>query len=758
MKSLLFTLVLITMFVLNSCQNSKVVEESHISIIPKPALIKMDKGAFVITSGTKVYYHGSEDVKKIANLLTIKLMRATGFELTLEKITNGYTVEGIIFSTKRYNNNLGKEGYELTIDKNTVLIEAMDETGLFYGLQTIIQLLPSEIDKRTETSNIEWTVPALEISDNPRFAWRGMLLDCCRHFMDKDFIKRYIDLLAYHKMNRLHWHLTEDQGWRIEIERYPELTDHGSWRKEDDGSVYGGFYTQEDIKEIVAYAKSRMVEIIPEIELPGHSLAAISTYPHLSCTGESLDVTSRWGVHKDIYCAGKESTFEFLENVLDEVIELFPSEYIHIGGDEAPKFRWEQCNACQKRISDEGLKDEHELQSYFITRIEKYLNSKGKKIIGWDEILEGGLAPSATVQAWRGFEGAIEAAELGHDAIVSPTSHAYFDYKIETTDLKQVYSFEPIPAGLDSALHHHILGGECNMWTERAPQEEIDDRMFPRLLAMSEVLWSAESDRDFSDFHGRVQQHYQRLEYLGVNYGFESKAVNVDAHFDSETRQFEVKLISGQRAYDVYYTIDGSQPTMSSNIYQAPVYLKSSSILKAFATKGEGGPQKFVVQKFDLHIATGKTLTLENTYSPNYTGTVDNALIDGIRGTSNFRDGRWQGFFGEDIVAVIDLGERRSFQQLTVSCLQSTPSWIFMPREIQIFVSDNGIDFQFLSKIETNTDTRREDIFIEDFTQNFGQSGGRYIKVVAVNFGLNPNWHDAAGSKCWLFADEIILN
>ena len=344
------------------------------------------------------------------------------------------------------------EGYSLRIDDDGVSIEASEEAGAFHALTTLRWMLPPDSDNEGS-----WALPHVSISDAPRFEHRGLLLDCCRHFMDPDFVKRAIDLLALHKMNVLHWHLTEDQGWRIEVDAYPELTSTGAWRTEADGSRHGGFYTKDQIREIVAYAADRNITVIPEIELPGHSRAAIAAYPWLSCTGDSLEVPHDWGVFKDIYCAGEDTTFRFLEAVLLEVLELFPSEYIHIGGDEAPKVRWESCPKCQRRIQAEGLHDAHELQSWFITQIGSFLADHGRKLIGWDEILEGGLPDGATVQSWRGMQGGRDAVAMGRDAIMSPTSHCYFDYPVESIDLERVYGFEPEPEGLEGS--GRILGG-----------------------------------------------------------------------------------------------------------------------------------------------------------------------------------------------------------------------------------------------------------------------------------------------------------
>ncbi|MDY0083178.1 MAG: beta-N-acetylhexosaminidase, partial [Ignavibacteriaceae bacterium] len=416
-----FVLTALAVFVLGA--NIKMFSQmmdNTINLIPNPKSIVVNEGSFKLTSQTKIYF--DQYSKKVADYLAEVINPATGFGLKPEIWNGMMETNSIILSLKTKTNEYGKEGYTLVINSFNVLIEANELNGLFYGVQTLRQLFDPYINSIVKVEGIDWVLPAVVVFDKPEFEWRSLNLDCCRHFMEKDFVKRYIDLLAYHKFNTLHWHLTEDQGWRIEIKKYPELTKKGAYRTYDDGTVYGGFYTQEDIKEIVEYADSRFITVVPEIEMPGHSLAALSCFPEISCTGGPFNVGTLWGIYPDIYCAGNEKTFEFLEDVLSEVIELFPGKYIHIGGDEAPKTRWQNCPKCQQRIKDENLKDENELQSYFVKRMEKFINSKGKKIVGWDEILEGGLAPEATVQSWRGVKGAIEAAKMGHDVIVSPTT------------------------------------------------------------------------------------------------------------------------------------------------------------------------------------------------------------------------------------------------------------------------------------------------------------------------------------------------
>jgi len=521
----------------------------QISVIPKPMEIRQTGGHFTVKDKTAIYFQGSSDeAKTVAKYLAETLRPATGLGLAvLEQSKTEAPVESFLLTTENSDSGLGDEGYELTVTQNSVVLRAPNQAGLFYGVQTIRCLLPAQIESKKKVLSTCWKIPCVQIKDKPRFGWRGSLLDCCRHFMSVPFVKRYIDLLAYHKMNRLHWHLTEDQGWRIEIKKYPKLTETSAWRNTGPGNlrppddppqtdqIYGGYYTQEDIKEILSYAKSRHVMVIPEIEMPGHSVGALAAYPQLSCTGGPFKVRNTMGISKDVYCAGNEKTFEFLEDVLTEVVELFPAPYIHIGGDECPKDRWKECPKCQARIKNEGLKDEHELQSYFIKRIEKILLAKNRRLVGWDEILEGGLAPQATVQSWRGMEGAIAAATSGHDTIVSPITHCYFDYPhnekeakvfpnwMGVTSTEKVYSFEPLPEGLTLDQQRHILGGEGNIWTEVAPQEEVDARAYPRLTALAEVLWSPKELRNWDDFSNRLTHHYKRLDVLGVDYYVEKK-------------------------------------------------------------------------------------------------------------------------------------------------------------------------------------------------------------------------------------------
>ncbi|MFH2094366.1 MAG: family 20 glycosylhydrolase [Bacteroidota bacterium] len=756
MKYIILYILLIGLLYSCSNNNNQIINPEDIKIIPKPVILETRAGYFTIDEETKICFdRGDNLAAEVAEYFRDLVYKGTDYSLTVEAVEPGEFPHGCItLSRFAENDTLGDEGYYIQVKRKKIEISANTPAGLFYAVQTLRQLLPPEFESSKAITGVQWKVPCINITDYPRFIWRGMLLDCCRHFMEPDFIYRYIDLLAYHKMNRLHWHLTEDQGWRIEIKKYPKLTGIGAWRYPDDSTKYGGYYTQEQIRDIVEYARKRHVEIIPEIEMPGHSTAALAAYPQFSCTGGPFNVETNWGVFKDIFCAGDDSTFIFLKGILDEVIELFPSEYIHIGGDEAPKYRWERCDKCQKRMKDENLKDEHELQSWFITEIEKYLNSKGKKLIGWDEILEGGLAPSATVQSWRGMDGAIAAATSGHDAIVSPTSHAYFDYDVKTTNLEKVYSFEPVPPGLTYEQEKHILGGECNMWTERAPQETIDSKVFPRIVAMSEVLWSQKSDRNYMEFWKRLQFHYKHLDMLGVKYGFESEPFLFKVSYDED---FNVTLVKGQENIKLHYTTDGSIPTYKDKEFYSSIRINGKGCIKVAAVYNGQNVGEIAERCYVEHKAINQGISYENLYSPNYPAAGDNTLIDGQRGTKDFRDGLWQGFEFKDMNIIIDLNKTMKVGKITTGFLQSVPSWIFMPTQVDFYYSPNGTNWLSLGIVMNDVSTKNTGLITKDFVFEMEPMDIRYIKIIARNLKYCPEWHPGAGGETWIFADEIIV-
>ncbi|SNR74646.1 beta-N-acetylhexosaminidase [Lutibacter flavus] len=553
----------VTIFILSclltvSCSNKYSVAENSSQdylIIPQPLSMEILTGKFLIDANTKVA--GDNYLEKEGQFLADILSADSGQNVPFSSEVNNGNIILKLDSTIE-----NEEGYELTVKYNKIVISGKTSKGVFYGIQTLRQLIPIAMKKDDVTLN-GLTIPAVTIKDNPRYQYRGMHLDVARHFFSVDFVKKYIDLIAMHKMNTFHWHLTEDQGWRIEIKKYPKLTEVGAWRNGtiighhpgtgNDEKEYGGFYTQEEIKDIVKYASERHVNVIPEIELPGHGGAAIAAYPFLSCfpeeptkifndmgskqgkeiqaNGTPKIVVETWGVMDDVFCAGKEETFKFLEDVLAEVIPLFPSQYIHIGGDECPKGNWKRCDQCQKRMESLGLKDELELQSYFINRIEKYVNANGKKIIGWDEVLEGGLAPNAAIMSWRGTKGGIEAAKQHHDVVMTPEHTVYFDYYQNKdknneplaigglTTVEDVYSYEPTPIELTNEEQKYILGAQANVWSEYMETTDyVEYMILPRMTALSEVVWSSKESRNWQDFSKRLKYFTKRYDAMGLNY------------------------------------------------------------------------------------------------------------------------------------------------------------------------------------------------------------------------------------------------
>jgi len=554
------------------------------SLVPRPAEIRMDAGVFSLTRSTRIVTDpGDRELSRIARMLAVPLSRAAGAELNVAaRPPEAEAASAVRLTTRDAPPELAPEGYELEIRTDGILLRAPTAEGVFRGVQTLRQLLPADAERAGAGTTRPAVIPCLRITDRPRFPWRGLLLDCGRHFMPKQYIKHVIDGLAYHKLNHLHWHLTEDQGWRIEIKAFPRLPQVGAWRGEG-VERYGGFYSQADIREIVTYARERYITVVPEIEMPGHCLAALAAHPELSCTGGPFEVTARWGVFDDVYCAGNDASFAFLERVLDEVVALFPGPFVHIGADECPKSRWQACPRCQARIRAVGLKGEAELQSWFVRRIAAYLRSKGKRVTGWDEIMEGGLAEGVTVQYWRGWLGerlVEEATAAGNDVIVSPTSHCYLDYPWSSIDLAKIYSLEPIPAGMNDVQASCVLGGEANMWTEYAPPPAVDGKIYPRLLGLAEVLWSPRHARDWPDFSRRVSAHYGRLAFLGITAMVPPPRLVTDG---ASGGPVTVTLTTDIPGAVVRYTLDGTAPRPGSPSAVGPFRLERTATVRAAA-------------------------------------------------------------------------------------------------------------------------------------------------------------------------------
>ena len=589
-----------------------------INIIPTPVSLTQNEGNFNLNKNTKIYA-STPEAKTVAEFFAAKMNTATGYQIaTADKETSdgiSLVIDGSL--------DVNDEGYTLDVADSGVRIKAKTPQGLFYGMQSFLQLLPAEIESPSAVKDIAWTAPAVSIKDEPRFGYRGIMLDPCRHFIPVENIKKQLDVLALFKINRMHWHLTDDQGWRIEIKKYPKLTEIGSKRIDGEGTEYGGFYTQEEVKDIVKYAADRFITIVPEIELPGHEMAAIAAYPELSCEGKQGTPRIIWGVEDIVLCAGKEEPFQFFEDVIAEVAPLFPGEYFHIGGDECPKTSWEKCPLCQARIRKEGLKGDKEhsaeekLQSYFVQRMEKVVNKHGKKMIGWDEILEGGLAPSATVMSWRGEEGGIAAASMNHDVIMTPGSEGMYidqfqgDYKINPvsiggfTTAERVYKYNPVPDTLAAAgKGHFIKGVQCNVWSEYLYNTDIMEyRIYPRILALSEIAWSPLDRKDYKDFERRLDNAQVRLDGHGINYYIpQPEQPNGSCNFVAFTDKATMTFTTN-RPMKMVYTLDGTEPTPESTVYTAPFDITETTTVKIASVLPSGKmgkPRTILVEKQTL--------------------------------------------------------------------------------------------------------------------------------------------------------------
>ena len=587
LRRLTFFVMAAFLLMLLACSSPEVkFYNEGISIVPQPNDLVAGEGSFTLTRKTVFVADDQAELRSVIAFFNAKIKTATGFNLAVQTgdASSNYIAVKIVPESE-----MGDEAYALTVTEAGVAIEAKTARGAFYGLQTMLQLLPAEIESQQIVTNVLWEMPTVSIKDAPQFPYRGMHLDVCRHFIPVEDIKTHLDMMALFKLNKFHWHLTEDQAWRIEIKKYPLLTELGATRVEGEGFVHEGFYSQDEVREIVAYAAERYIDVIPEIELPGHALAALVGYPQFSCTGGPFEMRIIWGVEEDVYCAGKEETFAFLEDIIDEVVDLFPYEYFHIGGDECPKDRWKECADCQARIKAEGLKDEHELQSYFVQRIEKVLLAHDRKMIGWDEILEGGLAATATVMSWRGEAGGIEAAEMGHDVIMTPGGWCYLDHfqgsnKVEPvaisgyTTLEKSYSYHPIPEVLSPENAKHVLGTQGNVWTEYMYTPELVEYfVYPRIIALAEVGWTKRELKDYESFLKRMHKQFVRMDMHDINYHIPlpEGVKNQEAFTESIALEFTTT-----RPVKLVYTLDGTEPQANSPVYTAPLEFTESATIK----------------------------------------------------------------------------------------------------------------------------------------------------------------------------------
>ena len=773
MKKLLLTMA--AGIALCSCGS----HDPQIAIVPYPNHLEAGRGTYRVTDRPVTCDSRTDERTQRA---------VVGFAARLATVTGGTNpvtvadempASGIRFVTDE---SLPAEGYELNVDGEGIEVRASQFPGFLYALQSLEQLLPAAVYGTEPAPDAAWEVPCVKIADAPRFAYRGMHLDVARHFFSVDEVKRYIDVMAIHKLNTLHWHLTDDQGWRIEIKRYPELTAVGSIRKATvvrkewgtyDGTPYGGFYTQDEIRDVVKYAADRGVTVIPEIDLPGHMLAALTAYPELGCTGGPYEVWGRWGVADDVLCPGREKTFEFLEGVLTEVMELFPSEYIHIGGDECPKVRWEKCPRCQAKIRQLGLKDdgehtaEHYLQSYVTDRIGKFLAQHGRRIIGWDEILEGRAPSDAVVMSWRGSEGGIAAAKLGHDVIMTPNSHFYFDYyqSLDTDaepfgiggyiPMEQVYSYDPAFPELTPEQQKHILGVQANLWTEYVLSDEhLEYMLLPRLAALSEVQWCLPETKDWNRFIGsfRMDEIYSQM-----GYEFAKHIFGVTASYAVDPEKGGVVMtLTTQGGAPIRYTLDGSDPTASSPLYKAPVTIGESCTFKAAALR-EGMQTPVYARKFDFNKATGRRIALNAAPTLKYTYGGASLLVDGYRGGPVYSNGAWIGFLNEPLDVTIDMQGAKPYSAVTVESLVEKGEWVFPPSSVAVYLSDDGREFAEAALMSVPQETADSPDGVKPFKVLFPETSARYLRVVARTVDPIPAWHGAAGQKAHMFVDEIIV-
>lgn len=724
-------------------------QTQRVNVIPAPVLLQEAAGQFTITSQTVI---SADPVFRDAAAL---LSEQSGIPLQGKGAQTG----NIRILKEILRKQADSAAYRLIIDPQSVKIYASGRAGALHGIYTLLQIMGTQPNQRV--------LPAVAISDEPRFTYRGLHLDVSRHFFPLEFVYKYIDLMAMYKMNVFHWHITDGAGWRLEIKKYPALTQQAAWRthanymewwksprhylEEGNPNAYGGYYTQDEARKVVAYAARRGITVIPEIEMPGHSEEVLAVYPHLSCAGEPYKQSE--------FCLGNDSTFTFLEDVLREVMAIFPSKYIHIGGDEADKSAWKKCPKCQRRMQHEHLANEEALQSYAVKRTEKFLIANGRKLMGWDEILEGGLAPEATVMSWRGEKGGITAASEGHDVVMTPGGYCYFDsYQSDPSTepltiggylpLSKVYSYEPVPAELPADKAHHVLGAQANVWAEYMPATyQVEYMVFPRMLALSEVVWSQKDKRNWNDFKTRLQAHYRLLQRKQVNYYRPSVQLEPKTVIDTVRRLTIVSFETEQYQPVIRYTLNGTRPNATSALYTTPVEVPGTAQLTAAVFRDTMLMGRPVTVPVHYHKAIGKTVTYNTPWSGSYPAQKAATLVNGYRGSLTYGDGQWQGFLGKGVDVTIDLGTSQSLESLSIGFMQITGPGVYMPTEVKVQVADDPKAFENIPAITVANDVppAHEKLIFKDFTFDLRGQKGRYIRV------------KAPVQKGFLFTDEIIV-
>lgn len=749
-----------------------------INVVPYPNEVQMKSGEFCV-AGTDVKYDAAADerTKALIEAFAQQLSLVTGAESAVSE-DNGEIA--FILDAE-----MPHEAYTLNVTKKGVEVKASGLNGFNYAIQTIKQMLPVEVFGKVAAADKKWTLPCVKINDAPRFGYRGLHMDVSRHFFDMDEVKRYLDIMEVHKLNTLHWHITDDQGWRLEIKKYPRLTEVGAVRKQTlvghlfesevyDGTPYGEgcYFTQDQVREILDYAAGKGITVIPEIDLPGHMLAALAAYPELGCTGGPYDVWGKWGVADDVLCVGKEKTMQFLEDVLTEVCELFPAEYVHIGGDECPKVRWEKCPHCQAKIAELGLKDddrfqaEHYLQGYVTSRMEKFLAEKGKKLIGWDEILEGELAPNATVMSWRGVAGGLQAVRMGHDAIMTPNTFFYLDY-YQSLDkeneplaiggylpVEKCYSYEPTVEGMTEEEKAHILGVQANLWTEYiATPDHLHYMLLPRLAALAEVQWCQPEVKSWERFLDSADEFCGIYDIMGYKYGdhlFDTRGV-------CETGNGVSVVLEAQGETPIRYTLDGSEPTVDSPLYTEPIKIIESCTLKARSERGGHMSGRTFEKSFTAHKAMGRPVEIITATHPNYTFNCPDLLTDGLVGEGPYNSGDFAGWYNQPFEVVADMSGEE-YSEVTLSTIVFKYDWIMNPTSFTILTSEDGENFTEIAHMDIECVGQMDDANgCQDYTLTFSQTSAKYLKVIAGCCTSLPEWHPGAGHPAFLFVDEVIV-
>ena len=749
-----------------------------INVVPYPNEVQIKSGEFCV-AGSDVKYDATTDerTKALIEAFAQQLSLVTGAESAVSE-DNGEIA--FILDAE-----MPHEAYTLNVTKKGVEVKASGLNGFNYAIQTIKQMLPVEVFGKVAAADKKWTLPCVKINDAPRFGYRGLHMDVSRHFFDMDEVKRYLDIMEVHKLNTLHWHITDDQGWRLEIKKYPRLTEVGAVRKQTlvghlfdsevyDGTPYGEgcYFTQDQVREILDYAAGKGITVIPEIDLPGHMLAALAAYPELGCTGGPYDVRGKWGVADDVLCVGKEKTMQFLEDVLTEVCELFPAEYVHIGGDECPKVRWEKCPHCQAKIAELGLKDddrfqaEHYLQGYVTSRMEKFLAEKGKKLIGWDEILEGELAPNATVMSWRGVAGGLQAVRMGHDAIMTPNTFFNLDY-YQSLDkeneplaiggylpVEKCYSYEPTVEGMTEEEKAHILGVQANLWTEYiATPDHLHYMLLPRLAALAEVQWCQPEVKSWERFLDSADEFCGIYDIMGYKYGdhlFDTRGV-------CETGDGVSVVLEAQGETPIRYTLDGSEPTVDSPLYTEPVKITESCTLKARSERGGQMSGRTFEKSFTAHKAMGRPVEIITATHPNYTFNCPDLLTDGLVGEGPYNSGDFAGWYNQPFEVVADMGGEE-YSEVTLSTIVFKYDWIMNPTSFTILTSEDGENFTEVAHMDIECVGQMDDANgCQDYTLTFGQTSAKYLKVIAGCCTSLPEWHPGAGHPAFLFVDEVIV-